>query len=133
MMRRWLPVVGLGILVRAILILVSFVWVAFYSHVLNPGQAYAQYQAWAAHVSPWIGIAGGIPLVYLFCRKLARTRPAIPTALVMFATCAALDLLMVMLTSGADAGACALGLLTTLASGLLGARAGRSRVVATAA
>ena len=114
-MKRWIPVAAFGLLTKAVLVAASFLWVAVYSHLVAPGHDPAHYQSHAAAVSPWIGILGGIPLVYLFCRRLAR-RP----------TCAALDLLLFAAAGGFDPGACTLGLATTLAAAYLGARAGKS-------
>ena len=60
----------------------AFVWVAIYSHLLNPGQPMATYEAHAQASGPWVSILAGAPIFYAASRWIARSRP---TALALFA------------------------------------------------
>lgn len=59
---RWGAVVGALLLAEAVLIGAAFAWVAIYSHLLNPGQPIAVYQAHAQASGPWVSILVGMPL-----------------------------------------------------------------------
>ena len=101
----------------------TFVWVAIYSYVINPGQPVATYQAHAQVAGPWVSILAGAPIFYAASRWIARTRP---TALALFAIFFVVDgaLLVSMIESWADAPMVLIGLsyLTKLCACALGGR-----------
>ena len=59
----------------------AFGWVAIYSHLINPGQPLATYEAHAQASGPWVSIIAGAPIFYAASRWIARSRP---TALALF-------------------------------------------------
>lgn len=66
----------------------TFAWVAFYSHVVNPGQPFAVYERHAAFAGPWVSIFAGALIFYAASRWIARS---IPTALALFAMFVVVD------------------------------------------
>jgi hypothetical protein len=60
-------IIGAAILVMAINVGVSFLYVAIYSHLINRGHDGQYYQEYAKKVAPYSGIAAGIPLMFLMC------------------------------------------------------------------
>jgi hypothetical protein len=103
----------------------AFGWVAIYSHVIDPGQPFATYQAHAQASGPWVSILAGAPIFYAASRWIARSRP---TALALFAIFAAIDgaLLVGMMESWIGAPVVLIGLsyLTKLCACALGGRHG---------
>jgi hypothetical protein len=78
---RWGAALGGALLAEVALIASSFVWVAIYSFLINPGQPFAVYEAHAQASGPWVSIVAGLPLFYAIGRWIARNRP---TALVLW-------------------------------------------------
>jgi hypothetical protein len=66
----------------------TFVWVAIYSYVINPGHPDATYVAHAQVSGPWVSILAGTPIFYAASRWIAKS---LPTALALFAIFAAID------------------------------------------
>ena len=99
----------------------AFGWVAIYSHVIDPGQPMATYQAHAQASGPWVSILAGAPIFYATSRWIARSRP---TALALFAIFFVVDgaLLVGMMESwtGAPVVLIALSFLTKLGACALG-------------
>ena len=87
----------------------AFGWVALYSHVIDPGQPMATYQAHAQASGPWVSILAGAPIFYAASRWIARSRP---TALALFAIFLVIDgaLLVGMTESWTDAPVVLIGL-----------------------
>lgn len=54
-----------ALLLHIILILLTVVWVAFYSHVLEPGHDRAFYEAHAARSGPFVSLIAGGPAFYV--------------------------------------------------------------------
>jgi hypothetical protein len=46
----------------------AFGWVAVHSHLINPGQPIAEYQAYAQASGPWVSIFAGFPIFYAASR-----------------------------------------------------------------
>ncbi|MBL8238349.1 MAG: hypothetical protein JNM66_13070 [Bryobacterales bacterium] len=67
----------------------AFVWVAIYSHLINPGQPMAVYNAHAQASGPWVSIFAGAPIFYAASRWIAKSKPA---ALALFAVFLFIDL-----------------------------------------
>lgn len=57
--------IGLGILAMALNVAIALAWVWFYSVSVNPGHGGDHYQLYGQRVAPIIGIAAGIPLLFL--------------------------------------------------------------------
>ncbi len=69
---QWTRVIVGILLAEVVLIAAAYAWVAYYSHVLNPNQPFAIYQAYAMRSGPWVSIVIGIPLFLTLGRWLAR-------------------------------------------------------------
>ena len=65
--RWWLAIpVALGVMI--INIVIAVLWVAVYSHFIDPGHDEAYYQAYAQASVPYSAIIAGIPLMFLAAR-----------------------------------------------------------------
>jgi hypothetical protein len=81
----------------------AFGWVAIYSHVIDPGQPFAVYQAYADKHAPWISVYAGIPLWFLGGWWIGRTRDkarAVDTAFGTAFVYSVLDLAIVAAVGG---------------------------------
>lgn len=67
-----LKIAGLAVLFLVINVAFSFVVVAVYSHMINPGHDAAFYEAFAQRAAPWSSIFFGMPLMFFFCWRLCR-------------------------------------------------------------
>lgn len=67
---RWPAVLKSLAIAEVALIGAAVAWVAIYSHVLNPGQPLAAYQAHAQLAGPWVSIAMGMPVFFALGRWL---------------------------------------------------------------
>ena len=65
---RGLAVVGLALLVMALNVGASVLYMVFYGYVIAPGHDDAYYQAHAQVAAPWSSIIVGIPLVFFAAR-----------------------------------------------------------------
>ena len=122
---NWGRASGGALIAEIAQIAASFGWVAIYSHVIDPGQPMATYQAHAQASGPWISILAGAPIFYAASRWIARSRP---TALALFAIFLVIDgaLLVGMVESWTRVPVVLLGLscLTKLCACALGGRHG---------
>lgn len=85
---RW-PRAIVGALVAEIgQVAATFVWVAVYSYLINPGQPVAVYEAHAGHAGPWVSIVAGAPIFYAASRLIARS---LPSSLALFAVFLVVD------------------------------------------
>jgi hypothetical protein len=73
---RWGAIVGLAVLAEVLLIASAVLYVVIYSYAINPHQPNSVYEAHARVASPWVSIAVGLPLLYLFSPWIARRSPA---------------------------------------------------------
>ncbi|MDH3222558.1 MAG: hypothetical protein OEO23_02490 [Gemmatimonadota bacterium] len=71
-LRRLIQLLGATLLVMALNVAVSYVWVAVYAFFIEPGHDGAFYEAYAQTAAPYSSIIAGIPLVYFFGRWVAR-------------------------------------------------------------
>jgi hypothetical protein len=74
----------------ALLLIAAYAWVAFYSHVLEPGHTFDFYQQYAQTASPVVAIAAGTPLFYFAARRITRATN-LATALAFWACAATAD------------------------------------------
>jgi hypothetical protein len=65
-----------AVLAEAGVVAASFVWVAIYSYVVNPGQPIEVYQQYAQSSAPWVSILAGLPIFFAAARWVARNRPS---------------------------------------------------------
>ena len=122
---NWGRASGGALIAEIAQIAAAFGWVALYSHVIDPGQPMATYQAHAQASGPWVSILAGAPIFYAASRWIARSRP---TALALFAIFLVIDgaLLVGMTESWTDAPVVLIGLsyLTKLCACAFGGRHG---------
>lgn len=122
---HWGRAAGGALIAEIAQIAAAFGWVAIYSHVIDPGQPMATYEAPAQASGPWVSLLAGAPVFYAASRWIARSRP---TALALFAIFFAIDgaLLVGMMESWTGAPVVLIGLsyLTKLCACALGGRHG---------
>ncbi len=70
--------IGLALLALALGVVFVIIWVTIYSEILDPGRGDAFYQAYAMRIAPVIGIASGIPLLFIGGWLAARKRESLP-------------------------------------------------------
>lgn len=56
---RWAAAVLGALAAEAAQVAAAFAWVAFYSHVIDPGQPLERYQDHAVTSGPWVSIVAG--------------------------------------------------------------------------
>lgn len=78
---RWAAAVLGALAAEAAQVAAAFAWVAFYSHVIDPGQPLERYQDHAVTSGPWVSIVAGLPIFYLAARWIAR---GVATAVALF-------------------------------------------------
>lgn len=101
--RRLAQLLGATLLLLTVNVAVSFLWVAIYSYVIEPGHDAAFYEAYAQVAAPYSSIIAGMPLVYLFGRWVGRwgqREAPMRNALTLWALYAGIDL---AITGGAGA------------------------------
>ena len=62
-----LKLIGATILYLVVNVGISFLYVAFYAFVINPGQPPEFYQEYAAIAAPYSSIIAGMPLMFFLC------------------------------------------------------------------
>jgi hypothetical protein len=97
---RWGAAVGGALLAEVAQVIAAVLWVAIYSHVLNPGQPMTVYEQHAQASGPRVSIIAGFPIFYFASRWIARS---LPTALALFGVFLTLDLLLLLLMGGRSA------------------------------
>lgn len=68
---RFLKLLGLALLTMVVLVLLSFIEVAVYSYLINPGQSAAAYDEHANASAPWISGIFGFIVFFLVVRYWA--------------------------------------------------------------
>ena len=89
-------IIGAAILVLAINVGVSILYIAIYSYLINPGHDEHYYQEYAKMVAPFSSIVAGMPLMFLTCRRVAKWWEAdfaIKAALLVWLVYAVIDVL----------------------------------------
>lgn len=94
--RIWLWIIPGALAVLILSITVHFLYVAFYSYVINPGQEFINYQQHALASAPYVSFIVGFPSMLLVCWWIARRTPsrklAMTAALLTCALYIAIDL-----------------------------------------
>jgi hypothetical protein len=65
-------IIGAALLVLAINVLASILYMVVYSYVINPGHPSQFYQEYAQVAAPYSSIIAGFPIMYFVCRWLSR-------------------------------------------------------------
>ena len=102
-LRRLVQILGATLLLMAVNVAVSVLWVAIYSYWIEPGHDAAFYEAYAQRAAPYSSIIAGMPLVYLFGRWVGRwgdREAPLRNPLTLWALYAGLDL-AIMVAAGA--------------------------------
>ena len=121
--------IGAALLYLVVNVGVSFLYIAFYSYVINPGHPAEFYQEYAKVASPYSSIFAGMLLMFLMCRWLSRKWTpefARNSVLVLWFVYVIIDL-AVLFTSGMTsrlAVLASISLITKLIAALFGARVG---------
>jgi hypothetical protein len=121
--------VGVALAVLVVNVLVSFVYMAVYGHLIDPGHENAYYEAHAQRVVPWCGLLVGIPLVFFAGWWVGGWDPkiAVTSALVVWLVCAISDV-VALVAWGMTARAAAF-VAASLVTKLVAAYAGASMAV----
>ncbi|HEU4767159.1 MAG TPA: hypothetical protein VFS77_07280 [Pyrinomonadaceae bacterium] len=96
-MGRLVWIIGAAILVLAINVAVSILYVTFYSYTINRGQDPQFYQEYAQTASPYSSIIAGVPLMFLICWRVAgwwEPDFAVKAALLIWLVYAVIDVLV---------------------------------------
>ena len=115
---------GLALGVMVVNVAISFVYMAFYAYVIDPGHDKAYYEAYAQIAAPYCSIVAGIPLFLLVGWWLGMS-----PALVVWLVYAVIDVTAFAATGPTlrMGGIVAVSMLTKLVSAYLGALAASSR------
>ncbi|HKR14741.1 MAG TPA: hypothetical protein VJT15_21930 [Pyrinomonadaceae bacterium] len=92
-------IIGAAILVLVLNVGVSFVYVAVYSYLINPGRDEQYYQEYAKVAAPYSSIIAGMPLMFLICWWVGswwETDFAVKAALLVWLVYAVIDGLVVV-------------------------------------
>lgn len=135
--RRLAWIIGAALLVLALNVGVSILYVVIYSHLINPGHDERYYQEYAEAAAPYSSIIAGVPLMFLICRRVGGwwgADYAVKAALLVWLVYALIDLL-VLAAVGMSEGVpsrllvlAAIGLITKLTAAYFGGVVGRRRV-----
>jgi hypothetical protein len=66
--KRLIFIIGAALLSMVANVVLSVLYVAFYSYFINPGHDAQFYQDYAQTAAPYCSIVAGIPVLYLVCR-----------------------------------------------------------------
>lgn len=132
-------IVGAALLVMALNVGVSILYMFIYGYLINPGHPEQFYQEHVQTAAPWCSIIAGAPLMFLICRWLAsrwERASAVRAAVSVWVVYAAIDLLVLggsWMNSSPKPWLIALvviSLATKLAAAYLGGTSGARRALA---
>lgn len=96
---RWWLAIPFALGVMIVNVLISVLWVAVYSFLINPGQDEAFYQEYAKRSAPYSSIIAGMPLMFLAGRwigsKFARAN-SVKAALLVWLKYFLIDLIVIV-------------------------------------
>lgn len=130
-------IIGAGILVLALNVVVSILYIAIYAYLINPGHDQQFYQAYADRAVPYSSIIAGMPLMFLVTWRVGRwweSAFAIKAAILIWLVYVVIDVLALAgaaMSGGVPAGLfvlTAISLLTKLGAAYLGGSLARRRV-----
>lgn len=126
-------IIGAAIVVLAVNVIISILYVTVYSFAINPKQTPQFYQEYAQVSAPYSSIIAGVPLMFLMCWWVAswwKNDLGIKAALLVWLVYAVIDVLVlaaVAMTEGLPSrmiGLAAVSILTKLAASYLGGLVG---------
>lgn len=130
-------IIGAAILVLALNVVVSILYIAIYSHLINRGHDKRYYQEYAKVAAPYSSIVAGMPLMFLICWWVGswwEADFAVTAALLVWLVYAVIDLLA-LVAAGRSGGVptrlmilTAISLITKLAASYLGGVVSSQRV-----
>lgn len=130
-------IIGAAILVLAINVVVSILYVAIYSYLINQGHDEHYYQEYAKVAAPYSSIVAGMPLMFLMCWWVGRWWEAdfaVKAALLVWLVYAVIDVL-VLIAAGMSTGIqtqlivlAAVSLITKLAASYFGGIVGSRQI-----
>lgn len=124
--KRLAWIIGASVLILVVNVVLSVVYMVFYSYFINPGHDEKFYQDHAQIAAPYCSIFFGIPLFYIICRWIGGKWEkdfAIKAAILVWIFYALIDLSIVVAVGGitlSAAGLVAVSLLTKLVSAYFG-------------
>jgi hypothetical protein len=68
--RRLAGIIGAALFILFVNVVLSVLYIALYSYLINPGHDERVYQEYAQVAAPYCSIVAGIPLFYFVCRWL---------------------------------------------------------------
>ena len=92
--KDWLCIIGYALLIMAVNVAISILYMVVYGYLINPGQPEQHYQEHVQIAAPYSSIIAGAPLFYLAGRYLTRrwAAPArVKAALLMALVYAVID------------------------------------------
>lgn len=66
--KRLALIIGAALLSMVVNVVLSILYIAFYSYFINPGHDEKFYQEYAQTAAPYCSIVAGIPVLYFVCR-----------------------------------------------------------------
>jgi hypothetical protein len=93
--RRLAWIIGAALFIMFVNVVLSVLYIVFYSYVINPGHDERFYQEYAGAAAPYCSIVAGIPLFYFVCRWLGgrwEANFAIKSALLVWLVYALIDI-----------------------------------------
>lgn len=129
---RMVSLIGVAVLVMALNVAFTFLYMVVYGHFINPGHPEDFYQRHVQTAAPYCSIIAGVPLMFLAGYWVAgwnQPPSGITSALVVWATYAVIDL-AILLAAGISPKVALLfsvSFLTKLAAAYVGALAAISR------
>ncbi len=94
-LKDWLWIIAFALLIMAVNVGISILYMVVYGYLINPGQPNQHYQDHVQIAAPYSSIIAGAPLFYLAGRLLTRRWPAglrVKAALLMALVYALIDL-----------------------------------------
>lgn len=101
---RWWAAAASSLLAHLVLVICAVVWVAIYSHIINPNQAMSVYHAHAQQSGPVVSLLVGIPLFFGLAKWLGTPQPtrAVKTAIALSMIYFLTDFLILLLVGVGD-------------------------------
>lgn len=129
-----LKLIGATLIYLVVNVGASFLYVAFYSYVINPGHPAEFYQEYAQVASPYSSIFAGMPIMFFMCWRLSRKwKPDFGrnSVLVIWVTYVIIDLTVLSVSGmmGRLAILSSISLFTKLIAALWGAKIGSAQQI----
>jgi hypothetical protein len=93
--KRLALIIGAALLSMVVNVVLSILYIAFYSYFINPGHDERFYQEYARTAAPYCSIVSGIPVLYFVCRWIGgkwESNFAVKAALLVWLVYALIDL-----------------------------------------